>query len=103
MTPFQLLATVAGLLFIAHVLLLFTSFGKREYSKSKYLWSHITLWLSGATLFVMSILYAGKGEPVFVDVFSTPFKQVLIMIIAFGLSAIAHLLVKLLVLPRYQA
>ncbi|WP_343704189.1 hypothetical protein [Chitinophaga sp.] len=102
MTLFTLLAVAAAVFFVAHVFLLFTSFGRGIYHKRKYLWSHLTLWICGAVLFVMATLYAGKGESPVIDVFDTPVKRWLIIVVAFGLSAAAHTIVKLLVMPRYQ-
>lgn len=103
MTPFVLLAAAAALFFVAHVFLLFTSFGKDSYHRTKYLWSHLTLWICGAILFVMTTMFAGKGTSEMTDVFDTPVKRALILVVAFGLSAIAHTVVKLLVMPKYQA
>ncbi len=103
MTPFVLLAAAAAIFFVAHVILLFTSFGKGQYNRKKYLWSHLTLWICGAILFAMTTMYAGKGTSEVMDVFDTPLKRGLIIVVAFGLSAIAHTVVKLLVMPRYQA
>lgn len=103
MTPLTLLAAGAALFFVAHVFLLFTSFGRGAYNKRKYLWSHLTLWICGAILFAMATLYAGTGESPILDVFDTPVKRWLIIVVAFGLSAIAHTVVKLLVMPRYQS
>lgn len=103
MTPFFLLALAAALFFVAHVFLLFTSFGKDQYNRKKYLWSHLTLWICGAILFAMTTLFAGKGTSEVMDVFDTPVKRGLILVVAFGLSAIAHTVVKLLVMPKYQA
>lgn len=103
MTPFTLLAVAAAIFFVAHVFLLFTSFGRGVYNRRKYLWSHLTLWICGALVFTMALLYAGKGESAIVDVFDTPVKRWLIIAVALGLSAAAHTIVKLLVMPRYQS
>lgn len=103
MTPFTLLAVAAAAFFIAHVLLLFTSFGKNGYNKAKYLWSHLTLWICGGLAFTMAVLFAGKGESEIIDVFDTPVKRWLIIAVVLALSAVAHTVVKLLVMPRYQS
>lgn len=103
MTPFTLLAIAAAAFFIAHVLLLFTSFGRSGYNKTRYFWSHLTLWICGALVFTMALLYAGKGESDIIDVFDTPVKRWLVIGVALVLSAVAHTIVKLLVMPRYQS
>lgn len=103
MTPFTLLAIAAAAFFIAHVLLLFTSFGKNGYNKTKYFWSHLTLWICGAIAFTMALLFAGKGESDVIDAFNTPVKRWLIIVVVLVLSAVAHTVVKLLVMPRYQS
>jgi hypothetical protein len=95
------LAVLAALFFVAHVYLLFTSFGKSGFQKQKYLWSHITLWITGGLAFLIALLFAGKSVSSVIDVFDTPAKAALLLLLAFGLSAIAHTIVKTLVLPRY--
>lgn len=102
MTPLTLLAIGAAIFFVAHVLLLFTSFGKAGYSRKKYLWSHITLWICGILLLVSAQLYAGKGVSPILDVFDTRAKQLLIPGVVIVLSIAAHTIVKLLVMPKYQ-
>ena len=102
MTPLTLLALGAAIFFVAHVFLLFTSFGKSGYNRKKYLWSHLTLWITGILLFVAARLYAGTGQSPVIDVFDTPLKQGLILVVALALSAAAHTIVKLLVMPKYQ-
>ena len=102
MTPLMMLATAAALFFVAHVLLLFTSFGKYDYSRKKYRWSHITLWICAILLFIAVNQYAGKGVSPVADVFDTPVKQWLILVVALVLSAAAHIIVKLLVMPKYR-
>lgn len=103
MTPITILAIVAAAFFVAHVLLLFTSFGREGYNKTKYLWSHLTLWICGAIVFIMTQLYAGKGESGMVDAFDTPLKRWLIIAVVLVLSVVAHTIVKLFVMPRYQS
>ncbi|MBC8035213.1 MAG: hypothetical protein H7Y03_13770 [Chitinophagaceae bacterium] len=85
--------------FIAHILLIFTSFGKKGYQPQKYFWSHSTLWLAGIILSIALWKYSGKQEAVAINAFDTPFKKTLPVIVAFTLSLIAHLVVKFLVLP----
>ncbi|RPD42044.1 hypothetical protein EG028_07790 [Chitinophaga barathri] len=97
-----MLAIGAAIFFVAHVLLLFTSFGKADYNRKKYLWSHLTLWICGILLFSAALLYAGKGVSPIIDVFDTPVKQWLILVVVLVLSAAAHTIVKLLVMPKYQ-
>ncbi|GEP97162.1 hypothetical protein [Chitinophaga cymbidii] len=102
MTTLMLIALAAALFFVAHVFLLFTSFGKDRYSKTKYLWSHLTLWISGVLVFTLTTLYAGTGESGIVDVFDTPVRRGLILMVVAVLSIVAHTIVRYLVLPRYQ-
>lgn len=96
------LAVLAALFFLAHVYLLFTSFGKKGFQKQKYLWSHITLWITGGFACLIAVLFAGKGISGVIDVFNTPGKAALLILISLALSGAAHSIVKLLVLPKYQ-
>jgi len=96
------LTILAAVFFLAHVYLLFTSFGKTGFQKQKYLWSHITLWLTGGLAALIAILFAGKSVSGVIDVFDTPGKAALLLVIALALSGAAHSIVKLLVLPKYQ-
>jgi H+/gluconate symporter-like permease len=89
--------------FIAHVLLLFTSFGKAGFQKTKYLFSHITLWICGILAYLTAFLYAGKNVSTLADVFDTPMKQGFLIVLVVILSIVAHSIVKYLVLPRFLA
>lgn len=102
MTAFHSLLALALVFFIAHVMLLFTSFGKSGYRKLRYFYSHLTLWISGGLLFLLAVLYAGKSESSILDVFDTPGKQMLIPGIVVVLSLAAHTIVHFLVIPKYQ-
>jgi TM2 domain-containing membrane protein YozV len=102
MTLFTSLAILALVFFIAHVVLLFTSFGKNGYQKTRYLYSHVTLWVCGAILFVLASMYAGKQVSGILDVFDTPFKQLLIIGVVLLLSLTAHTIVRFLVMPKYN-
>lgn len=95
------LTTLCLLSFLAHVFLLFTSFGKGGMNKPKYLWSHITLWIAGGLACLITILYAGKHVSSVVDVFDTPAKSALLIVLAFVLSLIAHTIVRKVVMPKY--
>jgi hypothetical protein len=101
MTLFAFLAVLAIVFFVAHVILLFTSFGERGFQKRKYCWSHATLWIFGAIVFLMASLFAGKGVSAIADVFDTPQKRLLILVAVAALSLIAHTVVRLLVLPKF--
>ena len=96
------LTILAAVFFLAHVYLLFTSFGKTGFQKQKYLWSHITLWITGGLAALIAILFAGKSVSSVIDVFDTPGKAAILLLIALALSGAAHSIVKLLVLPKYQ-
>ncbi len=93
----------AVLFFVAHLILIFTSFGKRGYHPYKYFWSHGTLWLAGILVSILLFNYSGKGVSSMADVFDTPFKKILPVLVAFALSLIAHAVVKFLVLPGYSS
>jgi hypothetical protein len=102
MTAFNSLAILALLFFLAHVVLLFTSFGKNGYQKTRYLYSHITLWICGGLLFLLASLYAGKQVSGILDVFDTPGKQLMIIGVVLLLSLTAHTIVRYLVMPKYN-
>ncbi|WP_343668053.1 hypothetical protein [Chitinophaga sp.] len=102
MTLFTTLAVLALLFFVAHVFLLFTSFGKNGYQKTRYFYSHLTLWIAGILVFAMAALYAGKQVSPVLDVFDTIGKQVLILGAVVVLSLTAHTIVRYLVIPRFK-
>lgn len=102
MTTLNLLVVLALAFFLAHVVLLFTSFGKNGYSKTKYLYSHVTLWICGGILFIIASLYSGKGVSPLLDVFDTPQKRILIVGGFLLLSFVAHNVVRWLVMPKYN-
>ncbi|PUZ22069.1 hypothetical protein DCM91_15185 [Chitinophaga costaii] len=92
---------LALLFFIAHVALLFTSFGKTAYNKRRYAWSHYTLWICGIIVYVAAVLNA-RGDDT-LGIFNTPLKQLLILVVVAVLSLVAHTIVRKLVLPKYKA
>jgi hypothetical protein len=96
---FYILITIAVIFFITHVALLFTSFPKSELASTRYFYSHLTLWITGLTVFTLAVLYSGSGQSGFLDYFDTPTKKALILVFTFALSLTAHLIVRLLVLP----
>ncbi|WP_343688618.1 hypothetical protein [Chitinophaga sp.] len=102
MTMFTTLAVLALVFFVAHVILLFTSFGKNGYQKKRYFYSHLTLWIAGILLFIMAALYAGKQVSPILDVFDTVGKQALILGAVVVLSFTAHTIVRYLVIPRFK-
>lgn len=97
-----ILLAFMAICFISHVLLLFTSFGSGGVKKTRYFLSHLTLWLTGAFGYLVAVLYAGKGISPVIDVFDTTGKQVMIPLVAFALSLIAHSIVRMFVLPQYR-
>jgi putative Mn2+ efflux pump MntP len=99
----MILFIAAIVFFITHVILIFTSFGKRGYQPLRYFWSHSTLWIAGILLSVLLWTYSGSGVSAAADAFDTPLKKTLPVIIAFALSLIAHAVVKFLVMPHYSA
>jgi hypothetical protein len=102
MTAFNSLVILALVFFLAHVVLLFTSFGKNGYQKTRYLYSHVTLWACGGILFTLATLYAGKGVSTLLDVFDTSVKRIMIVGAFLLLSFLAHNIVRLLVIPKYN-
>ena len=94
-----LLLLVAAAFFIAHVVLLFTSFNNAKLISRRYFYSHLTLWLTGLTVFALAMLYSGKNQSGFLDYFNTSLKQSYILVFTFGLSLVAHCLVTFVVLP----
>ena len=102
-TMYTTLLVLTIAFFVAHVFLLFTSFGKAGFQKTKYLFSHITLWACGIFAYLIAYLYAGKNVSAVADVFDTPVKQGFLIVLVIILSVIAHTIVKFLVLPRFLA
>ncbi|UYQ94602.1 hypothetical protein MKQ68_05790 [Chitinophaga horti] len=103
MIAFTSMLVLAIAFFIAHVVLLFTSFGKTGFQKKKYFWSHLTLWITGVIAYLVTVLYAGKGISPIVDLFDTAGKQALLLLVVVVLSIVAHTIVKLFVLPKYTS
>lgn len=93
------LTIAAGVFFIAHVSLLLASFGQGRFYTVRYFLSHVTLWITGFLVFLMVLLFQGKGISSFLDYFDTPLKKGMILVGAVVLSLIAHSIVKFLVLP----
>jgi hypothetical protein len=97
-----ILLSLMAISFLAHVVTLFTSFGAGGVKKKRYFLSHLTLWITGALGYVIAWQFAGKEVSPVIDVFDTPFKQFLIIVLAFALSLIAHSIVRMFVLPQYK-
>ena len=96
-----MLSGLAIACFIVHVLLLFTSFPASGFLKTRYLYSHITLWMAGTLLFILAWLYAGKGYSDFLDFFDTPLKKAAILLVTVLLSVVAHSIVRSLMGKLY--
>lgn len=90
---------VAAGLFLAHVILLFTAFANSQLAKRRYFYSHLTLWLTGLTVFVLALFSSGSGQSAFLDYFNSPIKKGMIIVFTLVLSLAAHTLVRLVVLP----
>ena len=99
---FYLLFIAAAILFIAHVALLFTSFPQSRLLPKRYFYSHLTLWLTGGSVFILALLYNGSGRSAFLDYFNSPLKLRMILVFTFALSLVAHSIVRLLVLPMMR-
>lgn len=102
MSAFNSLAILALVFFLAHVFLLFTSFGKNGFQKTRYLYSHVTLWICGGFIFTLASLYSGKGVSTLLDAFNTPEKRLMIIGAFLLLSFVAHNVVRLFVMPKYN-
>ncbi len=96
---FYLLTFTALILFVAHVVLLIASFVGPKFGSSRYFYSHLTLWLTGVTVFILALLYSGEHRSGFLDYFNTPVKLAMIIVFTFSLSLVAHCIVKFIVLP----
>lgn len=99
---FYLLIAAALLFFIVHVALLFTAFPKSQLNGTRYLYSHITLWITGIVVFLLAFLYSGKGESGFLDYFNSPVKKSYILIFTIVLSLTAHTIVRTLIIPMMR-
>jgi hypothetical protein len=92
----------AAALFIAHVVLLLTSFRSSGFSTRRYFYSHLTLWLTGTCVFLLAWQFHGRAVSGFLDYFNTTGRLLLILAFTAGLSLVAHIIVKRLVLPLWQ-
>jgi hypothetical protein len=96
---YYILISAAAIFFIAHVALLFTAFPNAKLAKGRYFYSHLTLWITGAIVFAMAMLFNGTGESGFFDYFNTTYKRVMIIVFTLALSLTAHCLVRFVALP----
>ena len=95
---FYILISVAVIFFIAHVALLLTAFPKSELARTRYFYSHLTLWITGIIVFIIALLYSGSGRSSFLDYFDSTTKKVMILVCTAAISLVAHSIVKLLVM-----
>ena len=96
---FQILIIATCIFFIAHVALLLAAFPQSELARTRYFYSHLTLWITGVLVFLLTILYSGSGRSGFLDYFDTTTKRAMILIFTVALSFAAHLIVKFVVVP----
>ncbi|MHA4896741.1 hypothetical protein ACXZ1K_18475 [Pedobacter sp. PWIIR3] len=96
---FYILILAALIFFVTHVGLLLTSFPQAKLARKRYFYSHLTLWLTGGFVFMLVVLYSGSGQSGFLDYFDSTNKKIMILVFTFGLSLLAHAVVKLVVLP----
>jgi len=96
---FYTLLIIAAIFFVTHVVLLFTAFPQSKLAHKRYFYSHLTLWFTGVAIFILALLYGGTGQSSFLDYFNTPLKALTILAFTMVLSLIAHLIVRLLILP----
>lgn len=96
---FGILVFAAIIFFITHVLLLLSSFSRKKLLAKRYYYSHFTLWLTGIVVFILASVYQGTQRSGFLDFFNTSFSRIMILCFTLFLSVLAHLVVRLLVLP----
>lgn len=99
---FYVLILVAVAFFIAHLVLLLTAFPQSKLAGRRYFYSHLTLWLTGIFVFILTLLYSGSGQSLFLDYFDTSTKKALILVFTLALSLVAHTIVKWVVLPALK-
>jgi hypothetical protein len=98
-----LLSIAAAVFFVAHVGLLIASFARGHFYTTRYVYSHVTLWVTGLLIFLLALLFQGKNVSGFLDYFDTPVRKGMILVGTVCLSLIAHVIVRTLVLPAYTA
>ncbi|WP_345949289.1 hypothetical protein ABDD95_20810 [Mucilaginibacter sp. PAMB04274] len=96
-----ILMILAAVLFVAHVVLLLASFSRTAFSRRRYFYSHLTLWLTGICVFVLAWQFRGQQISGFLDYFNTLGRLILILIFTAALSLAAHLIVKFAILPAW--
>jgi len=96
---FYLLILAAIIFFIAHVTLLFTAFPQSKLAPTRYFYSHLTLWITGAFIFALAFFYSGSGRSSFLDYFDTTTKKTMILVFTLALSLAAHGIVTMVVVP----
>ncbi|QHS55965.1 hypothetical protein GWR56_10615 [Mucilaginibacter sp. 14171R-50] len=96
---FQILITAASVLFALHVILLLGSFSRKKVLAKRYFYSHVSLWLAGIAVFALATICHGTQRSGFLDFFDTTFRRIMILGFTLFLSAVAHVIVRLLVLP----
>lgn len=99
---FYPLIIIAAIFFIAHVVLLLTSFLGTAFAGNRYFYSHLALWITGVVVFLLALLYSGRNQSGFLDYFDTSFKKSMILVATLALSLIAHSIVRFLILPMMK-
>jgi hypothetical protein len=94
---FYFLVAIAAIFFITHVVLLLLSFPQLQLAQGRYFYSHLTLWLTGLVVFILAWFY--NGESGALSYFDTPFKKSMILVFTVALSAVAHSIVRFVVVP----
>ncbi|MCX2480601.1 hypothetical protein OQY15_15965 [Pedobacter sp. MC2016-15] len=96
------LTIIACGFFLAHLVLLLSSFPKFQLAPIRYFYSHLTLWITGIIVFAMAVSYSGDGQSSFLDYFDSTFKRAMILVFTVVLSTLAHFVVKLLIVPALR-
>ena len=77
---FYILISSIVIFFIVHVVLLLTAFPQSKLARTRYFYSHLTLWITGVLVFSLALLYSGSGRSSFLDYFDTTNKKGMILI-----------------------
>ncbi|MBS1566243.1 MAG: hypothetical protein JST39_17800 [Bacteroidetes bacterium] len=95
---YTLLAAIACA-FVAHLALMLLSFSGGRFHPRRYFYSHLTLWMTGLFLFAAVWLYEGEKLSAFLDYFDTTTSKLMVLVATVGVSLLAHIIVRKLVLP----
>ena len=96
---FYILISATLIFFIVHVILLLTAFPQSKLARTRYFYSHLTLWITGVLIFSLALIYSGSGRSSFLDYFDSITKKAMILIFTIALSLVAHTIVTRVIVP----